>query len=89
MQLPEVERRVDWPELVSMVRTAEAVGFDSLWMGDHLLYDLPGGVTRGPWVSRFEEAFTIIRDLLRDGRADFDGAFYRVEETAAQVGRAR
>ena len=151
MQLPEVERRVDWPELVSMARTAEEVGFDSLWVGDHLLYDLPGGVTRGPWevwtslaalaavtervelgplvastsfhapamlakkaatvdaisggrlilglgagwnereyrafgfpydqrVSRFEEAFTIIRGLLRDGRADFDGAFYRVED---------
>ena len=32
-----------------MARTAEAVGFDSIWCGDHLLYDLPGGVTRGPW----------------------------------------
>ena len=30
-----------------MARTAEGVGFDSLWLGDHLLYDLPGGVTRG------------------------------------------
>src|SRR3954452_7636314 len=49
IQLPEVERRVEWPELFSMARTAERVGFDSLWLGDHLLYDLPGGVTRGPW----------------------------------------
>src|SRR5215204_6879283 len=49
IQLPEVERRVEWPELAAMARTAEAVGVDSLWMGDHLLYDLPGGVTRGPW----------------------------------------
>ena len=32
-----------------MARTAEAVGFDSIWLGDHLLYDLPGGATRGPW----------------------------------------
>jgi alkanesulfonate monooxygenase SsuD/methylene tetrahydromethanopterin reductase-like flavin-dependent oxidoreductase (luciferase family) len=32
-----------------MARAAEGVGFDSLWLGDHLLYDLPGGVTRGPW----------------------------------------
>ena len=32
-----------------MARAAEDVGFDSLWLGDHLLYDLPGGVTRGPW----------------------------------------
>jgi probable F420-dependent oxidoreductase len=150
IQLPEVERRVEWPELISMARTAEAVGFDSLWLGDHLLYDLPGGVTRGPWevwtslaavaavtervelgplvasigfhppamlakqaatvdaisggrlivglgagwnereyrafgfpfdrrVARFEEAFTIIRTLLREGRIDHDGEFYRLE----------
>lgn len=134
-----------------MARAAEDVGFDSLWLGDHLLYDLPDGATRGPWevwtglaalaavtervelgplvastsfhppamlakqaatvdaisggrlilglgagwnereyrafgfpfdhrVSRFEEAFTIIRGLLRDGRVDFDGTYYRVED---------
>jgi probable F420-dependent oxidoreductase len=160
VQLPEVERRVGWPELVAMARAAEAVGFDSLWMGDHLLYDLPGGVTRGPWeawtslaalaavtervelgplvastsfhapamlakqaatvdaisggrlilglgagwnereyrafgfpydrrVSRFEEAFTIIRRLLRDGRVDFDGEFYRVADCVLDPGPAR
>ena len=49
VQLPEVERRVPWPELVAMARTAEAVGFDSIWLGDHLLYDLPDGTPRGPW----------------------------------------
>lgn len=32
-----------------MARTAEAVGFDHLWLGDHLLYDLPDGSSRGPW----------------------------------------
>lgn len=48
VQLPEVEYEVGWPELVSMARTAEAVGFDSIWLGDHLLYDLPVG-PRGPW----------------------------------------
>ena len=150
MQLPEVERHVQWPELLSMARAAEDAGFDSVWVGDHLLYDLPGGQTRGPWeawtslaaiavatqrveigplvastsfhapamlakqaatvdgisdgrlilglgagwnereyrafgfpydhrVSRFEEAFTVIRTLLRDGHTDFDGAYYRVE----------
>src|SRR5205807_9766339 len=31
-------------------------------------------------VSRFEEAFTIIRTLLRDGRIDFDGRFYQVRD---------
>jgi probable F420-dependent oxidoreductase len=49
VQLPEVERRVPWPELIEMARTAEAVGFDSIWCGDHLLHELPGGGTRGPW----------------------------------------
>jgi probable F420-dependent oxidoreductase len=150
IQLPEVERRVEWPELIAMARAAEAVGFDSLWLGDHLLYDLPSGVTRGPWevwtslaalaavtervelgplvastgfhapamlakqaatvdaisggrlilglgagwnareyrafglpfdrrVARFEESFTIVRTLLREGRIDFAGDFYQVE----------
>jgi probable F420-dependent oxidoreductase len=160
VQLPEIERRVDWPELLSMARTAEAVGFDSLWLGDHLLYDLPDGGRRGPWevwtslaaiaavttrvelgplvastgfhapamlakqaatvdaisggrlvlglgagwnereyrafgfpydhrVSRFEEAFTIIRTLLREGRTDFDGTYYRVEDCVLDPGPAR
>jgi alkanesulfonate monooxygenase SsuD/methylene tetrahydromethanopterin reductase-like flavin-dependent oxidoreductase (luciferase family) len=30
-------------------------------------------------VSRFEEAFTIIRTLLREGRVDFSGTYYRVD----------
>src|SRR5262245_33977006 len=143
-----------------MARAAETAGFDSLWVGDHLLYDLPGGITRGPWevwtslaalaavtervhigplvastsfhapamlakqaatvdaisggrlilglgagwnereyrafgfpydhrVSRFEEAFTIIRGLLRGGRVDFDGAYYRVEDCVLDPGPAR
>jgi alkanesulfonate monooxygenase SsuD/methylene tetrahydromethanopterin reductase-like flavin-dependent oxidoreductase (luciferase family) len=150
IQLPEVERHVQWSELFTMARTAEAVGFDSVWVGDHLLYDLPGGVARGPWeawtslaalaaaterveigplvastsfhapsmlakqaatvdaisngrlilglgagwnerefrafgfpydrrVSRFEEAFTIIRTLLREGHIDFHGDYHQVE----------
>lgn len=48
VQLPEVERRVAWPELLTMARTAEAVGCDSVWLGDHLLYQLADG-PRGPW----------------------------------------
>ena len=48
MQLPEVERFVPWPELRDMALAAEAVGFDSLWVGDHLLYRTQDGVT-GPW----------------------------------------
>ena len=39
IQLPEVERFVAWPEVIAMAQRAEAVGFDALWLGDHLLYD--------------------------------------------------
>jgi alkanesulfonate monooxygenase SsuD/methylene tetrahydromethanopterin reductase-like flavin-dependent oxidoreductase (luciferase family) len=49
VQLPEVERSVPWPEYLDLARRAEALGFDSVWVGDHLIYDLPGGVTRGPY----------------------------------------
>jgi probable F420-dependent oxidoreductase len=49
VQLPEVEWEVPWPELIAMARAAENVGFDSIWLGDHLLYDLPGVGPRGPW----------------------------------------
>jgi probable F420-dependent oxidoreductase len=155
-----VERPVGWPELFAMARAAEAGGFDSLWLGDHLLYDLPNGVTRGPWeawtslaalaavtervelgplvastafhapamlakqaatvdaisggrlvlglgagwnereyrafgfpfdhrVSRFEEAFTIVRRLLREGRADVHGTYYRVEDCVLDPPPAR
>lgn len=160
VQLPEVERRVEWPELATMARTAEDVGLDSIWLGDHLLYDLPGGVTRGPWeawtslaalaavttrvelgplvastsfhapamlakmaatvdaisggrlvlglgagwnereytaygfpfdhrVGRFEEAFAIIRSLLRDGRADAHGSYYDVTDCVLDPGPVR
>jgi probable F420-dependent oxidoreductase len=151
VQLPEVERVVRWTELRAMARLAEAVGFDSLWVGDHLLYRTPGEPARGPWeawtvlaalaeatqrvelgplvaatsfrepallakqadtldeisggrfilglgagwneteyrafgfpfeqrVARFEEAFTIIRSLLREGHVDFQGRFYTVRD---------
>ena len=49
VQLPEVERRVGWAEYVAMARAAEEVGFDSVWLGDHLLYRDEGREARGPW----------------------------------------
>jgi probable F420-dependent oxidoreductase len=49
VQLPEVEREVRWPELAGMARAAEEVGFESIWLGDHLLYRDDGGPERGPW----------------------------------------
>jgi len=151
VQLPEVERVVRWAELREMALTAERIGLDSIWVGDHLLYRDRGVEPVGPWeawtqlaaiaaitervqlgplvaatsfhnpamlaakaaavdeisggrlvlglgagwneaeytafgfpfdhrVSRFEEAFTIIRRLLRDGSVDLDGRFYQVRD---------
>jgi alkanesulfonate monooxygenase SsuD/methylene tetrahydromethanopterin reductase-like flavin-dependent oxidoreductase (luciferase family) len=58
IQLPEVERVVCWPEYVAMARAAEAAGFDSIWIGDHLLYRGDGRPERGPW-----EAWTLLSAL--------------------------
>ncbi|MGI8625555.1 MAG: LLM class flavin-dependent oxidoreductase [Geodermatophilaceae bacterium] len=49
IQLPEVERDVRWPEYLAMARAAEEVGFDSIWLGDHLLFRGDGRSERGPW----------------------------------------
>ena len=49
IQLPEVEREVRWPEYAAMARAAEEAGFDSIWVGDHLLYRDDGRPERGPW----------------------------------------
>ena len=48
IQLPETEYEVRWSELKAMAQLAESAGFDSLWVGDHLLYRDEEG-TRGPW----------------------------------------
>ncbi len=149
MQLPEVEYEIRFGELIALARDIEQAGFESIWLGDHLLYDLPVG-PRGPWecwtslaalaaatervqlgplvastsfhapamlakmaatvdaisggrlvvglgagwnrreysafgfpydrrVSRFEEAFTVIRTLLAQGTIDFRGSYHTVE----------
>lgn len=151
IQLPEVERPAGWAELLEMAQTIERVGFDSVWVADHLLYrdeqhdDLApweawsvlaalaavtSRVELGPLVacgafhnpavlakkvetideisggrlifglgagwnrpefdafglpfdhrfSRFQEAFAIIRGLLRDGRVDFAGEFHSARD---------
>jgi alkanesulfonate monooxygenase SsuD/methylene tetrahydromethanopterin reductase-like flavin-dependent oxidoreductase (luciferase family) len=48
VQLPEVERFVPMPEYLELAQRVEDAGFDSIWVGDHLIYDLPDGATRGP-----------------------------------------
>jgi len=151
VQLPEVEREVRWPEYLAMARRAEELGYDSLWLGDHLLYRFADGTSRGPWeawtmlsalaastsrirlgplvtatafhnpamlakiistvdevsggrlvvglgagwnetefrafgfpfdhrIDRFEEAFTIVRTLLREGAVDFDGTYFQARD---------
>jgi alkanesulfonate monooxygenase SsuD/methylene tetrahydromethanopterin reductase-like flavin-dependent oxidoreductase (luciferase family) len=49
LHLPETERIVPWREMAEICRTAEAVGFDSLWVPDHLLYRFEGEEPTGPW----------------------------------------
>jgi len=49
VQLPEVEREVRWSELLVIARAAEAAGFDSIWVGDHMLYRGDARPERGPW----------------------------------------
>ena len=47
-----------WSEHLAMARAAEEVGFDSIWLGDHLLYRGPGAPEEGPW-----EAWTMLAAL--------------------------
>jgi probable F420-dependent oxidoreductase len=58
LQLPEVERDVRWPEVAAIARSAEEAGFDSLWLGDHVLYRGAGRPERGPW-----DVWTILAGL--------------------------
>ena len=58
VQLPEVEREARWPEYAAMAHAAEESGFDSIWLGDHLLYRDDGREERGPW-----EVWTMLAGL--------------------------
>ena len=55
VQLPEVERETRWSELLDMTRAIEDLGYDSVWLGEHLLYRWPDRPARGPW-----EAWSIL-----------------------------
>ena len=58
IQLPEVEYDYTWPQLEEMARVAEAIGLDSIWLGDHLLYRAADRPPRGPF-----EAWTTLGAL--------------------------
>ena len=47
VQLPEVEREVRWPELLDMARAIDDLGFDGIWLGEHLLYRWRAGRRAG------------------------------------------
>ena len=49
---------MSWTEYLAMARAAEDAGFDSIWLGDHLLYRGEGEEERGPW-----EAWTLLGAL--------------------------
>ncbi|MBN9374768.1 MAG: LLM class flavin-dependent oxidoreductase, partial [Cellulomonas sp.] len=49
LHLPEVARVAPWRDIAAMARLAEEVGFDSIWMPDHLLFRKDGEETKGPW----------------------------------------
>lgn len=47
-----------WPEIIAMARLGEQLGFDSVWVGDHLLYRDEVYGARGPW-----EAWTTLAGI--------------------------
>src|SRR5262245_66288149 len=42
-------RTLGWNEIAAMARLAEAVGFDSFWLPDHLLFRFPQVHQQGVW----------------------------------------
>jgi alkanesulfonate monooxygenase SsuD/methylene tetrahydromethanopterin reductase-like flavin-dependent oxidoreductase (luciferase family) len=53
-------RTLRWPEMLTFTRRAEAVGFDSVWIPDHLLFRWEGeqGPSQGIW-----EAWSVVAAL--------------------------
>ena len=56
LNLPYVEGSMDgrtprWSDIRAMAQTAEAIGFDALWVSDHVGFGDPEGEWRGAWES--------------------------------------
>ncbi len=54
LYLPVTEREMGglsarWSDLLMMAQHAEALGFDSIWIEDHLLFRFSDSHTQGPW----------------------------------------
>jgi len=63
LNLPFVEGRMDgrtprWTDILAMAQAAETVGFDSIWMSDHVGFGDPEGDWDGGW-----ESWTILSAL--------------------------
>src|SRR6266487_6704262 len=63
VQLPEVERQVRWTELLDLTRAVEDLGYDSAWVGEHLLYRWAARPARGPW-----EAWSLLAAIAASTR---------------------
>jgi probable F420-dependent oxidoreductase len=56
LNLPYVEGSMDgatprWADLLAMATTAEAIGFDAIWISDHVGFGNPDGEWHGAWES--------------------------------------
>ena len=56
LNLPYVEGRMDgrtprWADILAMAQAAESIGFDALWISDHVGFGDPEGEWRGAWES--------------------------------------
>ncbi len=56
LNLPYVEGSMDgatprWADILAMAKAGEAVGFDTLWISDHLGFGDPAGEWSGAWES--------------------------------------
>jgi probable F420-dependent oxidoreductase len=56
LNLPYVEGSMEdrtprWTDILAMARTAESIGFDGLWISDHVGFGDPDGRWRGAWDS--------------------------------------
>lgn len=54
LMFPDTEREAGggsarWADLLAMARLAEAVGFDSIWVSDHLIFRFEGKEPQGVW----------------------------------------
>ena len=63
LNLPYVERSMDggtprWTDILAMAQTAESIGFDGLWISDHVGFGDPEGEWRGAW-----ESWTVLSAL--------------------------